>query len=53
MRGQYDCNDQDFWSKYVIKKWGDKIDPYWTTSLNENGDLEDVLYVKKSIRYKE
>lgn len=54
MRGQHDCKSQDYWSRYAIEKWGEDVDPYWTTSFNdEKNILEDVLYVRKDIRFKE
>lgn len=53
LRGKHDCRSQDYWSKYAIGKWGNSIDPYWTTEFNyEKSMLEDVLYVKENIRYK-
>jgi hypothetical protein len=46
MRGIYDCKKQDYWSKYVRERFGNHIDPHWTTELNE-----DIMFVKESVRY--
>lgn len=50
MRGEFDCKEQEYWSAHAVKTYG-KCDPYWTTYMDENSELKDVLYIIESFRY--
>lgn len=54
MVGKHDIKSQEYWSNYVIKKFGNDIDPYWTTERNFYNEVEllDVLYVREDVRFK-